>query len=955
MAPIRKGLSYVLGDDNDADNHILPINALQYSRLGRLYSGGRDGVVKEWIPAHDVVPVPLVKPHTNYSDLEEQMLMLETRISSNPIHAGDPKSQYTAANTANYNIHFDWINDLVLVNNDQHLVLCSSDLSLKLIDLGGLADSVTSLGDRTGILRFPNIHTDYVKKLAYLSHSNSLVSGGLDGKIIHWDLATLQPLSQRQSAPLALSLSIYSLAANGQIISTGGPNSVINVYDERVLGPTRRLIGHLANVRCLLMNDNYILSGSSDTTIKLWDLRTFKVFKNFDIHDDAVWSLATRQSLAPSLGANDFTVFYSGDKSGNIIKTDMLYHLQNLAQEFSGDADAVDEKLGISTLVARDTDPVLALCVTGDELLFAATYTALDRFHIPDTNLLLHYQYVRTCVDYFSNHDDGDAGLADGGSESNDLNSDFYDIVSHLSMDTTNIDIQLSLSANYPLSVHHDTEDSTEYTSMFLNVNGGGPSKEYVNTFKEELWNSKLGHAVLHPDSNAFIDETPVEILLNPVAPEQIELIPFNKQPFNKFPLTPKSIISKRLFNNKRWMLVLYLNGDIKIWDIFVCRVVKVFPTTNNGKPMSTEEAERRRKDMDLIFNEHQTSDTLTNWCDVEIKSGKLFVTLKESSVNNVEVYYDELVAQYPFLQVDGIGPDERFHVLRILLNSLFHKYAEYEWEFDAKLRELLRRDDDPRRRMFSRKPSKASLAEDVDVDDTTSLLGLANEDSIMKLLQFHKRRYLEKLSKSSLVESLLKLYLHEPRPLIPADKLPGNLLIIVFESSPELGNYRDVCSVHFEDINKLRYQAKNEPLVDELRSHLPKWVGQPILFDVFPSKESPKIAFQLQEVDYTQLPPDKKIGGRAQRKIKRLPSLETSIKLTSHNMLRVSKILVYLTDKFDGRTLEMKEKRPPVEWLALECKGEELPNNMTLQTIKTKIWKSNSDIELRFRRRFDK
>lgn len=107
-------------------------------------------------------------------------------------------------------------------------------------------------------------------------------------------------------------------------------------------------------------------------------------------------------------------------------------------------------------------------------------------------------------------------------------------------------------------------------------------------------------------------------------------------------------------------------------------------------------------------------------------------------------------------------------------------------------------------------------------------------------------------------------------------------------------------------------------------------------------------------EMDYSQLPPDKKIGGKSQKKIKRLPLVVNSTKLVSQNMLRVNKILYYVTEKFDTRTSEMKEKRNPLEWLALECRGQELQGNMTLQTIRTKIWKSSGDIELRFRRKFD-
>ena len=36
-----------------------------------------------------------------------------------------------------------------------------------------------------------------------------------------------------------------------------------------------------------------------------------------------------------------------------------------------------------------------------------------------------------------------------------------------------------------------------------------------------------------------------------------------------------------------------------------------------------------------------------------------------------------------------------------------------------------------------------------------------------------------------------------------------------------------------------------------------------------------------------------------------------------------------------------MKDKNLiPSDWLVLQCKGQELNNDLTLQTIKTKIWK---------------
>ena len=108
---------------------------------------------------------------------------------------------------------------------------------------------------------------------------------------------------------------------------------------------------------------------------------------------------------------------------------------------------------------------------------------------------------------------------------------------------------------------------------------------------------------------------------------------------------------------------------------------------------------------MEDLFEQYQTSDTLNNWCEVEIKSGKLLVTIKESSYLNVEVYYDELISLYPFLDVNhsdnlsrftgktkpNVSNDDRFYLGIIMLNSIFRGYALYEQEFDFILREELK------------------------------------------------------------------------------------------------------------------------------------------------------------------------------------------------------------------------------------------------------------------------
>ncbi|CUM63314.1 uncharacterized protein PRCAT00000885001 [Priceomyces carsonii] len=1079
-ARTKKGLSYVIGDSNKDENHILPINVCQYSTYSnQLFTGGRDGAVKVWSPeklfSKDDSPANFQfsdcfdnsddrRNTVVEQDIDETILKLETSISSNPMsYSGSKNHDYGVIN--NFNLHFDWINDMKLVNNDRDLVTCSSDLSMKLVNLKPGLTSESLSQEEVHTHKFSNIHTDYIKKLSYIHYENLLASGGLDGKIVLWDLNTLKPIQEieNHSPNPNLPNSIYSLSNNGSnVIGTGGPNNIISLYDKRASqhsGLIRKLIGHQDNIRCLLMNDRYALSGSSDTSIKLWDLKTFKVYKNFDIHEDAVWSLTTGVSSSPGLlfqndYNSEFEVFYSGDKSGRIVKTDIKYLSSSFSDEAhrsstltSSDYEAIDEKLGFSVVVAKLDSPIVSLCLENNVLsfgkrsipsVFASTYDAMNRYLVPDTEQLSHYQYLREFMDYTTNHerqinDEIAAGLVEGATgDQNDLNSDFHDLVSHLSMDTNNLEIQSSISgANYPLSIQspdipspYEQIDNSEYQTMFLDINGG-PSLEYVNTFKEGLEKFK--------ENDPIVDSTPVEILLNPVASDHVTLIPFNRRPVDIFNLVPKSIISKRMINNKRHMLVLYLNGDIKLWDIFICQVIKVFPYSSKAlHPLTKELLENRLREMEDIFQDHQTLDILGNWCEAEIKAGKLMLTLKESSFASMEIYYDELVESYPFLAHDHpentvnkkgnnktITNDDRFYISALFLTSLFQNYILYEWEFDYHMREELKKHKKKdckgssttisdelvsesvfpggstfrRLKLFGRIPSRSSmhlqlllqapqlqrnglnLSQSSSFSDQVSKLAESsvsdfmtfsdnenknarNEDSVMSLLQLNKSKYLEKINDGSKqVDLLLNTYytnLDEVyRPLFSTSRFPQSLDIIIFEWSSKLGNLRDLCSFTVEDLSRLGSSATTS-LVTELRLYLPRWIGRALLYSIYPTKESPKIAFLLTECDYATLPPDKKIGGKSQRKIKKLPSLESSIRLTSHNMLRVSKVLFYVTEKFESRTSEMKDRKPVSEWLAVECRGQELAPNMTLQAIKTNIWKSNTDIELKFRRKFD-
>lgn len=947
MSTTKKGICYRIGDSSSS--HILPINQIIYSPTQReLFTAGRDGSVKVWENGDG----GLFRSKEDQTRNErEQCLKLEQAISGQKVQYVFPVDAIHLKGSVQ--IHNDWVNDIELIETENTIITCSSDLSCKLLN--------TKLQETTTL---PPIHTDYVKRV--VATQNGFVSGGLDKKIINWDLQKLRAVLVMDNE-----CGIYSLSNESRTVATGGQSLVVNLYDVRSTTKIRSLIGHQGMVRCLLQDGHFILSGGSDTTIKLWDLRTFKVYKNFDIHDFPVWAM---------LG--DAKCFYSGDRGGNIVKTDLSNLFINKTDRYfentftTNECTSIDEQLGISTIIAKNESPILSICHNEDSI-FISDYDSLSRYVNPDTSTLAQYQFLKTCLDYSPNDD-----LLDEAQPNDDLNSMFYDLVSHLSVDTANNELQ----SNYSVEQEEPTES---YNSMFLNVNGG-PSTEFVNAYQLDL-----------TVSDEFVDTTPIEILLNPT--DQITPIPFNIKPIARYEIAPHSVVSKRILNNKRQIMALYLNGDIRMWDILICKELKKFPS-RHGKLLTGKELEYRLKEMDDLVQQYQSLDTLNNWCEVEIKAGKLLVTIKDTSVMNVEIYYDDMVKDYPFLAIDhpetitrmgnhkiAVGDDDRFHLGLILLNSIFHGYTMYEWVFDELLREEIRLQkpsdsDSVTSRLKSwRKSSKRSLTEaspinsaNVSVNEMpinpplSEFLNTPEEnlakavpqynDTIMSLLQTNKRIYQER-AKSG--ESVLRVNHVNPCltsdedelkyfPVINAKHFPLDMNVILFEYSPELGNYRDLSYFKISDINNLPEFPQQE-LINELRCSIPRWIGQPILYNRFNIKESPKITFRLLEVDYFNLPPTVKIGGKSQRKIKSLPALESSIKLTSHNMLRVSKILYFLTDKFEASTKEMKDKKlKPTDWLVLECKGQELSNSMTLQTIKTKIWKSSTDIELRFRRKFD-
>ncbi|KAL5013551.1 hypothetical protein ScPMuIL_007821 [Solemya velum] len=264
-------VSFVIRDEIER-YHRSGVNALQFdSILSRLYSAGRDSIIRIW---------------NTHGNKDPYILSMEH--------------------------HTDWVNDVVLCCQGRTLISASSDTTVKVWN--------AHKGFCMSTLR---THKDYVKALAYARDKEQVASAGLDRSIFLWDVNTLTALTASNNLVTTSSLngnkdSIYSLAMNppGTVIVSGSTEKILRVWDPRTCQKLMKLKGHTDNVKALVLNKDgtQCLSGSSDGTIRLWSIGQQRCITTFRVHEEGVWALQTNEA---------FTTVYSGGRDRKIWATDI--------------------------------------------------------------------------------------------------------------------------------------------------------------------------------------------------------------------------------------------------------------------------------------------------------------------------------------------------------------------------------------------------------------------------------------------------------------------------------------------------------------------------------------------------------------------------------------------------------------------------------------------------------
>ncbi|KAG0367430.1 WD40-repeat-containing domain protein [Gamsiella multidivaricata] len=133
-------------------------------------------------------------------------------------------------------------------------------------------------------------HDDYVECMQLTQHM--LVTGSRDNTIRTWNLADLNHAqNSRSSSPSPSESSMYSNNINGKSTEVGEEYSRRSVETIEVLDKcwTSTLSGHTGNVTCLYLEDDKLISGSNDKTIKEWDMTTGQCVLTMDL----LWAMGT--------------------------------------------------------------------------------------------------------------------------------------------------------------------------------------------------------------------------------------------------------------------------------------------------------------------------------------------------------------------------------------------------------------------------------------------------------------------------------------------------------------------------------------------------------------------------------------------------------------------------------------------------------------------------------------
>jgi len=192
----------------------------------------------------------------------------------------------------------------VLRGHSRYVMCCNFNPSSNLIVSGAFDETVRIWDVRSATtVRTLPAHSDPITAVDFNRDGSLIVSSSYDGLIRIWDTQSgqcLKTLMDNDNPPV----SFVKFSPNGKYVLAATLENMLKLWDyTRNKGkPLKTYTGHKNEKYCIFSNfsitgGKYVVSGSEDHKIYIWNLQTRKIVQTLEGHTDVVLSTACHPTL----------------------------------------------------------------------------------------------------------------------------------------------------------------------------------------------------------------------------------------------------------------------------------------------------------------------------------------------------------------------------------------------------------------------------------------------------------------------------------------------------------------------------------------------------------------------------------------------------------------------------------------------------------------------------------
>ena len=123
------------------------------------------------------------------------------------------------------------------------------------------------------------LHSERIRSLEFSKEGDQIVSVGEDRRIVHYDLVNRRVLMQTKIEGGKL-LGLCQLAPH--LFAIASSDNTIRIFNDKNEQVKAKLVGHDGSVGVLKRTKQFLISGSFDTTIRIWDIGRAVSFRDTD-------------------------------------------------------------------------------------------------------------------------------------------------------------------------------------------------------------------------------------------------------------------------------------------------------------------------------------------------------------------------------------------------------------------------------------------------------------------------------------------------------------------------------------------------------------------------------------------------------------------------------------------------------------------------------------------------